>query len=200
MRRNAQRAAGIGSEREDDGTAGNGDRGARRRAAGDIVEIPGIFRRAVHRVVARRLIGQLGHRRAADAARAGAIEQIEHLGLLRSVHRQRLRQSTMRLACLGHEHVLRRIGHPVEDALGWRRWRLRTRRMPSIAHRARGRIRRPAPKSVRAPRHQVRPSREIASSLFCRWNGPGPDRLVLRLEGRDLLAIALASGRHHPSR
>src|SRR6185503_4017905 len=63
--------------------------------------------------------------------------------------------------------------------------------MPSIAHRARGRIRRPAPKSVRAPRHHMRPSREIASSLFFRWSGPGPDRSVFRLEGRDLRAIAL---------
>src|SRR6187401_1164252 len=63
--------------------------------------------------------------------------------------------------------------------------------MPSAAHRARGRNRRPAPKALRAPRHQVRPSREIASSLFYQRNGPGPERRVLRLEGRDLLAIAL---------
>jgi len=42
-------------------------------------------------VVARWFIGQLGHRRAADTVRAGAIEKIEHFGLLRSGHRQRLR-------------------------------------------------------------------------------------------------------------
>jgi len=52
--------------------------------------------------------------------RAGSIDKVEHRCLLRDVHRERLRQSAMRPARARHEHVLFRIGHSAEDALGWR--------------------------------------------------------------------------------
>ena len=89
MCRNAQRTAGVGTERKDNGPTGDGSRGALLRPSRDKVEIPGILRRVVHGVVARRFISEFGHCRVADAASAGAIEQVEHGRLLWRLHRQR---------------------------------------------------------------------------------------------------------------
>ena len=76
----------------------------------------GILRRAVHGIVARGLISELGHRGEADAACAGAVELVKYRCLRRSRQGQWLSKPAMRQAGRRNKHVLGRIRHRVKDA------------------------------------------------------------------------------------
>ena len=78
-RRDADRAAGVGSERDVAESEPDRHAAARRRAAGDAGRIARIARRAVVRVETHARIGELAHRGAAERHRAGR-QQARHHG------------------------------------------------------------------------------------------------------------------------
>ena len=78
---NAQRAAGVRTERGGDGAARHSRRRARRRAAGDVIQAPRILDAPARRVEAGRLVGEFGHVGEADAIGAGCVEAIQEIAV-----------------------------------------------------------------------------------------------------------------------
>src|SRR5258708_29300034 len=78
--RHSDRAARIRAQRRMDHAAADGDAGAARRAAGDVLRIPGIATLRIILIVAVRSHGELDHDEAAEIDGAGPVEPAERRG------------------------------------------------------------------------------------------------------------------------
>src|SRR5580700_10492402 len=78
--RAANRAAGIRAQRRMDHASADGDAGAARRAAGNVLWIPGIATLWIILIVAMRSHGELDHDEAAEVDGTGPVEPAERRG------------------------------------------------------------------------------------------------------------------------
>ena len=110
----ADRAARIRAQRRMDHASADGDAGAARRAAGDVLRIPGIATLRIILIVAVRSHGELDHDEAAEIDGAGPVEPVDRRGdVRRPPVCTQLRSAGRHPAC-PVVHVLVRERHTVQ--------------------------------------------------------------------------------------
>ncbi len=190
VRRNAQRAAGVRSERHRDGAARHRRRRAGRRAAGDVIEAPRVLHPPARCVEAGRLVGQLGHLGETDADRAGGVEPVQEIAVPDDAEIARAGEPAARpvrrtsAACPWR----RRAGRPTLPPAAARAGSIATKAFRT-PYRAPRHVRVRTPASVGAPPHRARSNpgmRCMANASSAKVNEAAYERARSR-QGRALV-------------
>ena len=164
MRRNAERASGVRSERDRDRAARDRRRRTGRRSAGHVIEAPWIPDPSARGIEAGRLVGELGHLGEADPNRAGRVQPVQQIAVADDAEIARAGEPAARLVCRRPQHVLGGVGHAVQRAGRDAAAPARSRRMRSAPHRAPRRARVRSPASAGARPHRAKSNRECGAS------------------------------------
>ena len=116
MRRNAERASGVRTERDGDRTACNRGRRPRRRTAGDAVQAPRILDSAARGIEAGGLVGQLSHLSEPDAIRAGLVQPVQQIAVPDDPEIARFGEPAARPMRRRSQHVLGGVGQAIQRA------------------------------------------------------------------------------------
>ena len=171
MRRDAERASGVRTERNGDRTACNRRRRPRRRTAGNVVQAPRIFDSAARGIEAGRLVGQLGHLSEPDAIRAGLVQPVQQIAVPDDPEIARFGEPAARPMRRRSQHVLGGVGQAVQRAIEtcfrrlylYKRIQLRVERAGSLA-----RTRPPALPRGRIERSPIGNAAHRASAILWR--------------------------------